>query len=343
MKPWAVAVALALAACRGSGDPEPLRAHGSIEARQVRVASRTSGRVLRVLVEENDAVVLGQPLVELDLADLEAQRDQARGAVAQAAARERLLVHGAQREDVDAARAALDWARVRQDAARRELARVSELQAGGAAAPRALDDARAAHDLAIADVAARRAQLAKISGGSRAEEIEAAAAGRVQAEAALAAVEERLRDRVLEAPLAGVVIHRMTEPGEVARPAAPLVVIGDLARPYLDVYVPEPRVADARPGARVEVRADAFPDRTFRGVVRHVASQAEFTPKNVQTEEQRARLVFRVRVDVEDPDGLLRPGMPGVATFAPAGPRPATDGGSGADGGPPAPEARGKS
>jgi HlyD family secretion protein len=302
-----------------------------VEARQVRVASRIGGRVLRVLVEENDSVTVGQPLVEIDVRELEALRDQARGALAQAAARERLLVRGARREDIVEAQKSLAAAQARSDQARRELRRAEELRAGDAIALSAYDAARTAADLAQSDVEARRAQLQKIMGGARAEELQEAAAARTQAEAALAAVEDRLRDRILEAPIAGTVIHRMVEPGEVARAAVTLLVLGDLSHPYLDVYVPEPRLADARPGATVEVRVDALPARVFRGTVSHVASEAEFTPKNVQTDDQRARLVFRVRVDVEDAGGLLRPGMPGSATFGPRGgtsphDRPATDG-----------------
>jgi len=312
--------ALLAAACSGPGGDAPLVAHGSVEARQVRLASRTGGRVLRVLVDENDRIEPGQPLVEIDVAELEAQRAQARAAVDEAAARERLLVRGAQREDVVAARKALEAARIRADAARRDLRRAEQLRAGEAAPDQSVEDARAAVDLARSEVAARLAQLQKVVGGARAEELAAAAAARARAEGALAAVEDRLRDRVIEAPLAGTVLHRLVEPGEVVRPAAPLLVIGDLARPYLDVYVPEPRVAEARLGAPVEVRADALPARPLRGSVAHVASEAEFTPKNVQTAEQRARLVFRVRIEVEDPEGLLHPGMPARAIFS-GGPR----------------------
>jgi len=323
-----LALAVALVCCRGSSHRDELRAYGSVEARQVRVSSRVGGRVLRVLVDENDAVVPGQPLVELDLRELEAQRDQARAALAQAVARERLLLHGAQREDVVAAQKAFAAARVRSDQARRDLERADMLRADNAIPLSAQEAARTAFDLATTDLETRRAQLQKIVGGARAEELEEAAAAREQAKGGLAVTEDQLRDQVLEAPLAGTVIHRMVEPGEVVRPGVPLLVIGDLSHPYLDVYVPEPRLADARLGTAVQVAADAFPGRTFRATVTHVSAEAEFTPKNVQTEEQRARLVFRVRVDVEDPEGLLRPGMPGAATF---GPPP---GKGGADGGP---------
>lgn len=323
----ALALALALVSCRGSGEPIPLRAYGSIEARQVRVSSRVPGRVLRVLVDENDAVVPGQPLLELDLHELEARRDQARAVLAQALARERLLRHGARQEDVVAAQKAIAAARLRAEQARHDRDRADMLRASNAISPSAHEAARTAFELATTEVATRSAELQKIVKGARAEELEEAAAARDEAGAALAVIEEQLNDRILAAPLAGTVIHRLVEPGEVVRPAAPLLVIGDLARPYMDVYVPEPRLAEARLGTAAEVEVDAFPGRVLRATVTHVSAEAEFTPKNVQTEEQRARLVFRVRVTVEDPQGLLRPGMPGAAVFKSPGSRDSRDGG----------------
>uniref|UniRef100_UPI001F56D909 HlyD family secretion protein n=1 Tax=Anaeromyxobacter terrae TaxID=2925406 RepID=UPI001F56D909 len=199
-----------------------------------------------------------------------------------------------------------------------ELSRAESLAGGEAAPIRTLEDARTAAELAGAEVTARVAELEKLVGGARGHELAAAAAQHAEAEAAVARLEDLLRDRVLAAPVSGSVLHRLAEPGEVARAAAPLLVLGDLSRPWVDVYVPEPRVGEVIGATRVEVRVDAWPGRVFAGAVRHVASEAEFTPKNVQVDDQRARLVFRVRVEVGDPDGLLRPGMPAQVFFAPA-------------------------
>lgn len=323
---WTAALLASLPACRDGDGDSRLRAYGSVEAREIDIASRTGGRVTEVLVDEDDAVKRGQPLVRFDVSELEAQRAQAQAALAMAQARLRLLEHGAQVQDITAARKALQAAEIRTESAKRELDRARKLESQEVIAPKALDDARTGVELAESELATRKAQLEKLVGGARREEISAAAAGVDQARAALAGVEDRLLDRELAAPIDAVVIHRLVEAGEVARPAAPVLVLGELAHPYLDVYVPEGRMGEARRGAPVEVRVDAWPGKAFRGTVAHVASSAEFTPKNVQTSDQRARLVFRTRIDVEDPEGLLRPGMPGEALFLAPG---ALDAGAG--------------
>lgn len=302
------------AACTGPSD-DTLKAWGTIEAREVRVASRVPGRVQKVGVREGDPVQAGQVVIETDLGDVAAQVEQARAAVEAATAQENLLKAGARREDVDTAREALSAAQTRQRQAALELERVQALRREGAVPQKALDDALTAVDVARASVNSQQAVLRKLLGGARAQELEVAAAQRLQAEAALQALQVRLDDARLVSPVTGVVLHRLVEPGEVIRAGASLLVVGETAAPYLDVYVPEPRVAQARPGTPVEVHVDALPGRTLQGKVRSVSSEAEFTPKNVQTEGQRARLVFRTRIDVQDPEGLVHPGMPAMAVF----------------------------
>lgn len=290
-----------------------LHAYGSIEVREVRLASKTGGEATQVLVDEGDRVQAGQVLVRLDLSELERQRAQADAALRLARAKEALVREGAQHQDITAAKKAMSAAEIRAASAQREYARVVKLYADGAAPEKTRDDAQAALELAQSEVATRAAQLSKIVGGARPQELDAAVAAREQAEALLGALDVRLQDRELTSPLDGVILHRLVEPGEVARPGAPLLVIGDATRPYLDVYVPEPEVGRAQLGAAVQVRPDALAHRVFAGRIQHVAAEAEFTPKNVQTADQRARLVFRVRIALDDPRGEVLPGMPAEA------------------------------
>lgn len=303
-------------ACDRRGN-EALQAWGTVESRTVDVGSRSPARVESVLVEEGDAVKAGQELVRLDLSELEAQRDQAAAAAAAADAQLRLLEAGSRAEDISAARQALSAAEDRQQQAERDLARARTLVAQSAASVQTEQDATTALQVAQADVQSRRANLQKLATGARAQEIEAAAAQKAQAEAGVRRIDDLLQDRILAAPVDGSVLDRLTEPGEVVRAGAPLLRLGETGRPYIDVYVPEPRVGEVRPGGDVTVKLDAYPDRTFPGRVRHLATEAEFTPKNVQTADQRARLVFRVRVDVLANEVRALPGMPGSVTFAP--------------------------
>lgn len=307
---------LCLVSCRG-GEEKALKAWGTVDVRVVDVSTRTMGRIARILVEEGDSVSTGQEILRIDLADLEGQRLQAVGALEAADAQLRLLQAGTRTEDIASAQknlaAAEDTLRQRE----RDWERAQSLLEQKAIAVQTAQQAQTAMDVARANVQSQRANVQKLLTGARSEELQIAAAQRAQAQAALGRIDELLRDRSLASPIDGVVLLRMVEPDEVVMPGAPLLRLGEVARPWIDVYVPEPRAGDVRPGASVEVRLDTYPDRVFPGRVRFLSAEAEFTPKNVQTENQRSRLVFRTRVDILEGAGLPLRGMPGQVTFAP--------------------------
>lgn len=309
-------LALCLVSCRG-GKEEELKAWGTVDVRVTDVSTRTMGRAARILVEEGEKVVTGQEIVRLDLSDLEAQRLQAAGALEAADAQLRLLQAGTRAEDIASAQknlaAAEDTLRQRE----RDWERAQSLLQQNAIATQTAQQAQTAMEVARANVQSQQANVQKLLAGARSEELQSAAAQRSEAQAALGRIDELLRDRSLSSPIDGVVLLRMVEPEEVVLPGAPLLRLGEVARPYIDVYVPEPRAGEVRPGATVQVRLDTWPDRVFPGRVRFLSPEAEFTPKNVQTESQRARLVFRTRVDILEGQGLPLRGMPGQVIFTP--------------------------
>lgn len=292
-----------------------LRAYGTVEARQVDVGSRVTGKVAEVLVDEGYTVSAGQPLLRIDLSELEAERRQALAALDVARAQERLVLAGARFEDIDAARRTWQASAAQARMVQQDYSRTALLARQGAAARASATDLRQSRDAAARAAQADRAQLQKLLNGARIEEVDAAVANRVQAEQAVEVIEARLADREIPAPLDGVVLLRLVEPGTVILPGMRLLQLGDVFRPYVDVYVPELRVGEVRVGGEVVVQVDGFPDWTFRGRVRFVSTEAEFTPKNVQTADERARLVFRTRVDVFDPEHRLKPGMPASVVF----------------------------
>jgi multidrug resistance efflux pump len=161
--------------------------------------------------------------------------------------------------------------------------------------------------------------------GARLEEIALLEANVAQARSALegarailAGIEMQLARMELTAPADGVVVHRLIEPGELASPGAPLLVLADLDRVTLTVYVPQASLGQVNLGQAVEVTVDAY-DQVFQGEVSHIASKAEFTPSNVQTEAERVHLVFAVRIRLPNPDEALKPGMPADAIFQDSG------------------------
>jgi HlyD family secretion protein len=305
---------LALVGCRRGPDGDGVHASGHIEATEVRLAAKVGGRLLEAPFEEGDAVRTGQVVARLDTVDAEHQLAQARATVEAADAQLELLLAGTRREDLRRAEERLAQAQAELDAARRDLERLEGLAQRGTATEKARDDARTRQEVAERAVGSARAELDKLIAGPRSQEIAAARAQRAAAIARLAAVEQQILDAVVVAPRVGVITLRVAEPGEVLPPGAPLAVLTDLARPWLNVWIDEPSLARVRLRDPVAVRVDGH-DGTFEGRVAFISPVAEFTPKNVQTPEERAKLVFRIKIALDNPEGLFKPGMPADAWF----------------------------
>jgi HlyD family secretion protein len=150
--------------------------------------------------------------------------------------------------------------------------------------------------------------LARLRAGARAEEIAAAKARVSAAEAQLATLRKDMADAVLASPVAGIVTAKLADAGEIIAPRAPVVVVTDLDHAWANVYVDEPVVPRLKLGQKVTVVTDA--GHRLEGAITFISPKAEFTPRNVQTAEERSRLVYRIKVTTDNKDGVLKPGMP---------------------------------
>jgi HlyD family secretion protein len=173
--------------------------------------------------------------------------------------------------------------------------------------------ARAQHEIAAAAVGLAEARVAGLRMGATPEQIAAAEAQVEIARAALQALQVQMEELRLQAPISGLVLERPVQVGELALPGGALFSLADLDRLSLTVYVPEDQVGRVQLGGEVVVTVDAFPDRAFPGRVTYISSEAEFTPRNVQTQEERVNMVFAVKVELPNPGHLLKPGMPADA------------------------------
>jgi HlyD family secretion protein len=214
---------------------------------------------------------------------------------------------------VEAAEAALDQAEAALEAAQDQTA----LAGAGVTA------AQSQVEVAAGGLTQAEAQRDRLRAGATPEEIATLEAGVAQAEAALASAEAALRSLDIQlaraslyAPAGGIILARLAHVGELAAPGAPLFTLADLDQVTLTVYVPEADLGQVSLGQEVEVTVDAY-DRAFVGHLSHIASQAEFTPKNVQTQEERVHMVFAVKIRLENADHQLKPGMPADAVFLP--------------------------
>jgi HlyD family secretion protein len=324
---FSLIVCLAVAACGGTVENSGSRASGFVEATDVRVASKIPGRVATVTFAEGERVQAGAVLATLSTDDLDLALERARAERAQAAAQLALLQAGARAEDirqagaqVAAARAERQAAEVELAAARRDETRYAQLVERRAGAEKVRDDARARRELAEARlaaatdrVAAAEAALARLEAGARPEEIAAARARVGAIDAQIAALEHDRREATITAPLTAIVSARLVEPGELVAAGAPVAVLIDLDRAWVNAYVEEPVVPSLRLDQPAVVITDAG-DRV-EGRIAAIASRAEFTPRNVQTADERARLVYRAKVAVDNRSGLLKPGMPVVVEW----------------------------
>ncbi len=216
---------------------------------------------------------------------------------------------------LQAAQAALVQAQAELDGARAYLNVLLATRANPLALQAQLHAAEAQYRQAEAQVAVARAALEELEAGPTAEEIALAEAQVRQAEAAVRLVDAQIAKLTLTAPMDGIVATRSAQVGETATAGTPLLTIVNLDEVTLVIYIPENRVGRIRLGQEVEVRVDSFPGRVFVGQVAHIAGEAEFTPRNVQTEEERVNLVFAVKVHIPNTDHALKPGMPADAVI----------------------------
>jgi HlyD family secretion protein len=315
----AVVVVLALAAggwglyrsLAAEDEEGVLRVSGTVEATDARLGFDAAGRIAELWVREGDEVEAGQVLARLADDELRARRGQAAAGVEAAEAALRELHRGSRPQEVAQAREAVAAAGEELEQARREHARTATLYEGGATAREAFDRSATAAELAESRVAQAEERLALVREGPREEAIEAQAARLEEALAALAAVEARLGDATLEAPFAGRVTTKHRTVGETVAPGVPVVTLQDLSDRWVRVYVPEDRLGAVHLGQAARIASDTFSGRSYAGEVSFLSSEAEFTPKNVQTPEERVRLVYALKVRVTgDPEGELKPGMP---------------------------------
>ncbi len=308
---------LALAACGRDGARDRFLSSGHIEATEVRVASKVPGRVSMVNAEEGTRIELGAVVAEVDTTDLHLGRLVAEADRGQAMAELNLRRAGSRREDVAEARATLAQTQAELEGAERDLTRMKRLFESGSGTEKQRDDATTRRDLAAGKRDAAQDRLERAQNGSRREEIDAAEARVQSAEARVSQLRQQLADARVTAPLSGRVTERLIEPGEMVGVGTPLFVVTEMAAPWLTIYVDEPQLARIHLGQSVEVVSDS--GQTRSGKISFISSDAEFTPRNVQTRDERVKLVFKVKVALENADELWKPGMPAEARLAATG------------------------
>lgn len=297
---------------------------GTIETTNANLAFQVPGRVMSVKAAEGRSVIKDQVLAELDAAEFQSRYDQAQASLEKAlAAKEQLetvlkISKTTLPADVQRARAGLESARDVLADAKKNALRYEELFRRGVVTQKERDTVKLNYDNAerrVIDAQAlvdqARANLNRIAVTE--QDIKTAAAQITVAQAARDQADLQLEYTRLRSPISGILTSRNVEPGEVVNPSREVMTVSDLTRVDLKIYVDESEIAKVKPGRRVDVKVDTFPDKTYTGMVAYISPEAEFTPKIIQTRKERVKLVYLVKVSIPNPDLELKAGLPADA------------------------------
>ena len=309
-----VAVFLSCAAilwgCNNGADKNSLKLTGTVETTTVALSFKVPGRLLERNVDEGEIVKVGQMVAVLDDTDLRAE-EKARSAQERAArAALQDLEAGSRDEEIMQAEAALARMQAEEVRAADEAVRMERLIRKEVVSQRDMDMAVAARDASAAAVREARERLRLLKAGARPDAVLQARANLESAAASHALAASRLADTRLYAPLVGQVTAKHAEPGEMLAAGSPVLTVTSLDDTWIRAYIPETELGRIKLGQTVKITSDTWPDKTYQGTVSFIAQQAEFTPRNVQTQVERVKLVYRIKITADNPQQELKPGMP---------------------------------
>jgi HlyD family secretion protein len=283
---------------------------GNIEVTDAQLGFKLSGRVAERPVFEGDRVKTGQLIARLDDSEQKEQLALARAELAAAEAALAELEAGSRPQEIAAAEASVRSTEAVLIQVQLDFARQKDLNAKEVNPARDLEAALANLKVAEARVAESTEHLKLVREGPRAETIQQGRARVAQARASVALAEIRLAETRIYSPLTGTVLSHSIEPGEYVSPGTPIVTVADTLHTWVRAYVNQTDLGRVQHGQKLVVHTDTAPGKNFEGTVSFISSEAEFTPKTVQTTKERVKLVFRIKVDVANPQDELKAGMP---------------------------------
>lgn len=314
MRNWIlVLLIIGITACSKKNNGSVIEGTGTIEAIKVDVSSGLGGKIKNIFIEEGDRVNAGDTLILIDDTDYQLQKKLVKASLDAASAGLKLMLAGSRIEDVQQAQENVKATRAAFEKAEANYTRIKDLLEKGSATKSLFDDAQAGYDMAKANYQASQKVLEKLVKGARAQEIEIAQANKSQAEANLEITGKKISDCIITSPINGTVTNKLIEEGERVAPNGMLVTITKTDSMWITIYVGEKYIGRVKVGQKTEVTIDSQPDKAFIGEVRYIAEEAEFTPKNIQTKDEREKLVFGVKIKIDNKKGILKSGIPADA------------------------------
>ena len=303
------------AGCGNGNEKNTISASGNIEATNAVVSSKVTGQVIAVKYDEGSRVNEGDTVMIIDHENLEIQLQQAIAAENAADAQLKLLKEGARSEDIQQAQDVLKQAEINMDLAGQDFNRMKQLHASKTITKKQFDDVQARYELTQAQYNSAQENLKKTKNFVRPEEIKQAQANLNRQKAAVDLLKKNISDSYVVSPLTGFIVQKYVEKGETVSMLSSLFKVSELRTVKLVIYVSEENLGKVKLGQKAEVSNDTFKNKDYKGTVIYISPEAEFTPKNIQTKDERTKLVYAVKIQVGNPDFELKPGMPADAVI----------------------------
>jgi membrane fusion protein YbhG len=297
----------------GNGHKGTIDASGTLEAVEVKVSAKVPGQIEQLFVDEGSQVKQGDTLSILDHSTQEIQWRQAQAGVELADAQYKLLRNGARQEDIQQGEDALKQLESSLKVATDDYNRMKDLYAAKSISKQQFDNAESKYVITKAQLNSAKENLKKLQNFARPEDLEAAKARLDQAKANADLLRKQINDAYIVAPVSGIVTNKPVEVGELVGVGSTIVTISQLSTLNLMIYVSDSDLGKVKLNGNADIVIDTYPDKTFPGRIVYISPVAEFTPKNIQTKEDRTKLVFGVKLEVDNKDGILKAGMPADA------------------------------
>lgn len=298
---------------RLSHNPNIIKVSGNIEITDSELGFKIPGKIEKRLVSEGQRVKEGEKIANLDSSDLENEKNLRIAEVNLAEAQLAELNAGSRPEEIAQAAAAVKTISSEVERLKADYSRQNELHKRKVIADREYEASRASYEAALSRLKEANEKLTLYKKGARSEKIDQAIANLQHAKAALELSETRLGYADLYSPISGMILSHHAESGEYVGAGSPVVTVGDLEHSWMRAYISETDLGRVKQGQKAIIKTDTWPDKEFEGKVSFISSQAEFTPKTVQTEKERVKLVYRIKIDIPNPQMELKPGMPADA------------------------------
>ena len=308
-----ILLSILFVSCNGNNKDGMIEASGNIEGTNITVSSQAAGEINKILKDEGSLVNKGDTIIIIDPINYKLKLNESLSILQSSESQYSLLKTGARKEDIAQSEEALKQAEVNFSQAEKDKDRYTSLFESKSITRKQYEDAINRYEIASAQYNSAKENVRKIKNLARPDELKQAEANVNRVKASIEQLQKNINDCFVTAPSDGYIVKKFVEEGEYAGMLSSLFKITDLRKVELVIYVSETDLGKVKLGQVAEVSVDSYPDKNFKGNVTYISPEAEFTPKNIQTKDERTKLVFAVKISIPNPDLELKPGMPADA------------------------------